>query len=153
MAHIKTAVISLITAMILSLVLTYASLLTIVQKTESDLERGLRSYVVQYSADIYSNIKNGTDYTPSITPLYLITGFINDGTFYCDGNFIYNVNSRGGYVYKVSIPQTQFTIANTLNVTGFCDLYIPIEFAGKKITDLKIPIGVKVSYNLINGKE
>ena len=150
MTHIKTAIIVLITVMLLSLVLTYASIMTIVQKTKSDLERGLRSYVSQYSAEIYLSIKNGTDYTPAISSSYLITGFINDGTFYCDENFIYNVNNKGGYVYMVSFPQTKFTVTNTLNVSGFCDIYIPIEFARKKVTDLKIPIVVKTSYNLIN---
>ena len=72
MSHIKTAVIVLITAMILSLVLSYASIMTIVQTTKSNTERVLNSFVIENATYIFSSIKNGNDFTSSISSSYFV---------------------------------------------------------------------------------
>ena len=72
MTHIKTAIIVLITAMILSLALTYASLLSIVSSTKSNTERVLDSFVLENSTYVYDSIKNGHDFTSSIDEYYYI---------------------------------------------------------------------------------
>ena len=51
---------------------------------------------------------------------------------------------------KLTSPQTAFTVNNTLNLTCTFDLLIPINFAGKQFSELRIPIKVKTSYNLKN---
>ena len=50
-------------------------------------------------------------------------------------------------------PQTFFTVSNTLNLTTTYDLLFPINFAGKRVMELRIPIKVKASYNLKRRKE
>jgi len=146
--HIKTAVIVLITAMILSLVLTYASIMTIVQTTKSNTERVLDSFVTQNSIYIFDSIKKGNDFTSEISAENFINGFSADCTLDNDGSYFYNIDGNGRYIYKLTIPQTTFTVNNTLNLTCTFDLLIPIDFAGKQVTQLKISITVKTSYNL-----
>ncbi len=151
MTHIKTTVIVLIIAMILSLVLTYASIMTVVQKTKDDTERVLQSYVTQNSMPIYNSLKNGNDYIPSVNVNYFMIKYKEyGGTFATDGDFLYNENINGGYVYKISNPTVSFSKANSLTLYANTNLYFPIEFAGKKISDLVIPIKVKTSFNLKN---
>ena len=150
MSHIKTAVIVLIMAMILSLVLTYASIMTIVQTTKSNTERVLNSFVTQNATYIYSSIKNGNDFTASIDSWYFIYKFYIDGTLDYDGLYFYNKDSKGDYNFRMTTPQTAFTAINTLNLTCTFDILIPIDFAEKRVTELIIPIQVKTSYNIKN---
>jgi len=150
LTHIKTAVIVLITAMILSLVLSYASIMTIVQTTKSNAERVLNSFVIENATYIYGSIKNGNDFTSSISSSYFVYRFYIDHTLDYDGNYFYNRDSEGSYSFKMTTPQTTFTVNNTLNLTCTFDLLIPIDFAGKRITEMRIPIKVKTSYNLKN---
>ena len=76
MSHIKTAVIVLVTAMILSLVLSYESIMTIVQTTKSNTERVLTSFVIENTTYIYSSIKNGNDFTAINVEVYFISAFL-----------------------------------------------------------------------------
>lgn len=150
MFYIKTAVIVLISAMAFSVVLTYASIMTIVQTTQSNTERVLESFVIENSTYIFSSIKNGNSFTSSINSNYFINRFYIDHTLDYEDNFFYNRDSKGSYVYRMTVPQTAFTVNNTLNLTCTFDLLIPINFAGKRITEMRIPIKVKTSYNLKN---
>lgn len=148
MTHIKTAVIVLITAMILSLVLTYTSIMTVVRQTKSNAERMLDSFVIQNSTVIFSSIKNGNDFTEYINSYDFINKFYLDSTFDNDGMFLYNKDDKGNLIFKLSNPDVAYTIKNSLNLTCTLNVYFPIEFAGKKLSDLIIPVEVKTSYNL-----
>lgn len=148
MNYVKTAVFVLITAMVLSLVLTYASLMTIVQTSKDNIERVLNGYVIENSTYIYNSIKNGNDFTVSLNADYFVSKYLLDGTLDYDGTYLYNGTSDGGYVYRLTVPITTFTVANTLNLTCSYSLHIPVDFAGKRVTELVIPVKVKTSFNL-----
>lgn len=148
MTHIKTAIIVLITAMILSLALTYASLLSIVSSTKSNTERVLDSFVLENSTYIYDSIKNGHDFTSSIDEYYYIYKISSELSLDYSIGMLYSRNEQGGYHFRMTNPQTRFTVSNTLNLTTTYDLLFPIHFAGKQVMELRIPIQVKVSYNL-----
>lgn len=150
MNYVKTAVIVLITAMVLSLVLTYASIMTVVQTSRDNTERVLNSFVIENSTYIYNSIKNGSDFTTSLNTDYFMSRYLLDGTLDYDGVYLYNKTSDGSYVYRLTVPQTIFTVANTLNLTCSYNLHIPVEFAGKRITEMVIPIRVKTTFNLKN---
>jgi hypothetical protein len=150
MSHIKTAVNVMITAMIISLIMTYASVMTIVQTTRSNTERVLNSFVIDNSTAIYDSIKNGNNYLSAINTNYFAYILYQDGTLEFDGTYMYNKNSEGEIVYKLTSPVTTFTINNTLNLTSNLEVLIPLEFAGKHFTEMRIPITVKRSYNLKN---
>jgi hypothetical protein len=148
MSHVKTAVIVLIVAMVFSVILTYASIMTIVQTTKSNTERVLNSFVIENSAYIYDSIKNGSNFTTAIDTNYFVYKFYLDGTLDYDEGYFYNRDSKGDTIFRMTTPQTTFTVNQTLNLTCTLDVLIPIDFAGKRVTELRIPIRVKTSYNL-----
>ena len=148
MTHIKTAVIVLIIAMILSLIFAYASIMTIVQNTKTNTERVLDSFVMENATFIYNSIKNGNDFTTSINANYYVSKTSSELSLDLIGGMLYNKNEQGDSIFIMTNPQTRFTVDNTLNLTTTYDLLIPINFAGKKVLDLRIPIKVKASYNL-----
>lgn len=150
MSYIKTAVIVLIVSMVFSLVLTYASIMTIVQTTKSNTERVLDSFVTQNAASIYGSIKTGNTYTTTIDSNLFISQFSADCTLDYDGSYFYNRDSEGSTIFKMTSPLITFTVNNTLNLTCVFDILIPIDFAGKQINELSIPVKVKTSYNLKN---
>ncbi|OGO91728.1 MAG: hypothetical protein A2Y17_13275 [Clostridiales bacterium GWF2_38_85] len=148
MNYVKTCVYILITVMVLSLVLTYASIMSVIQTSRSNTERVLQSYVTENSTYIYNSIINGNDATPSLNQDFFSTRYLTDGTLDYDGAYLYNRDNKGGYVYRLTMPITTFTVSGTLNLTCSYTLKIPIDFAGKMVTELSIPIKVKTSYNL-----
>ena len=150
MSHVKTAVIVLITSMILSLILTYASILTIAQTSESNTERVLNSFVIQNTTLIYNSIKNGNTYTVAIDANSFVTQFSSDCTLDYDGSYFYNRDSEGNTIFRITSPQTTFTVNNTLNLTCVFDILFPINFAGKQVSEIRIPMCVKTSYSLKN---
>lgn len=148
MTHFKTATIVLIIALLISLVFTYASMLTIVQNAKDNTERVLDSFVIEGATGIYSSIKNGNSYITSINSDYFVYRFFTDRTLDFDSTYLYNKNSKGETLFKLTIPQTTFTVNNTLNLTCTYDLFIPMHFAGKQVMELRIPIQIKTSYTL-----
>jgi len=150
MAYIKTAVIVLITSMILSLILTYASVMTIVQTSKSNTERVLNSFVIQNTTLIYNSIKNGNTFIAAIDANSFITQFSSDCTLDYKGGYFYNKDSKGSTIFRITSPQTTFTVNNTLNLTCVFDILFPINFAGKQVSEIRIPIKVKTSYSLKN---
>lgn len=148
MTHIKTAVIVLIIAMLLSLVFMYASIMSVVSSTKSNTERVLDSFVIENATYIYNSIKNGNDFTTSIDANYYIFKTSSELSLDISGGMLYNRDEQGGYNFRMTNPQTFFTVSNTLNLTTTYDLLFPINFAGKRVMELRIPIKVKASYNL-----
>lgn len=148
MNYVKTCVYVLITSMVFAVVLTYASTITIISNSKDNTERVLTGYVTENSKQIYQSIKNGHDYTPSLDADFFSSKYLLDGTLDYDGEHLYNYNSEGGYVYRLTLPQTSFAIENTLNLTCRYEIKIPIEFNGKEITELVIPIKVHKEYQL-----
>ena len=150
MSHVKTAVIVLIVAMIFSVVLTYASVMTIVQTSKSNTERVLNSFVIKNTTLIYNSIKNGNTFTAAIDANSFVTQFSSDCTLDYDGSYFYNRDSEGNTIFRITSPQATFTVNNTLNLTCVFDILLPINFAGKQVSEIRIPIKVKTSYSLKN---
>lgn len=148
MAHIKSAVMVLILSMVLSLVLSYASIMSAITQTKDSVERLLDSFVVKNSTQIYNSIKNGNDFTNYLSQYDFKNRFSLDNTLETDGNFFYNIDSDGNTVYKMSSPTVGYTIKNSLNLYCTYNIYFPIKFAGKHFTNLIIPIRVDTSFNL-----
>ena len=148
MTYIKTAVIVLITAALLSLVFLYSSLMSIISSTKSNTERVLDSFVIENATFIFDSIKNGHDFTPAIDENYYIYKFSSELSLDFSDGVLYSRDEQGGYNFRMTNPQTYFTVSNTLNLTTTYDLLFPIRFAGKQVMELRVPIQVKTSYNL-----
>lgn len=90
--------------------------MTIIQTSKANTERILHSFITENSTYIFSSIKNGNDFITAINAEYFTEKYLSDGTFDFDGTYLYNKNSEGGYVYKLSVPVVSFTVTNTLNL-------------------------------------
>lgn len=148
MTHIKTAVIVLIIAMLLSLVFMYANLMSVISSTKSNTERVLDSFVIENATYIYNSVKNGNDFTAGINENYYISKTSSELSLDFSGGMLYSKDEQGGYNFRMTNPQTRFTVGYTLNLTTTYDLLFPINFAGRRVMELRVPIRVKASYNL-----
>lgn len=148
MSHVKTAVIIMILAMILSVVLTYASIITIISTTKENTQRVLDSFVIQNSQLIYDSIRNGNDFTEHIDANAFLVAFDGELSLDLSGNMLYSEDVEGNVIFKMTDPLTAYQVDNTLKLQTSYDLLIPVRFAGKELFDLRIPVTVKASYNL-----
>lgn len=147
-SYVKTAVWILVLCMLLSLILSYASMMTVIQMTKDNTERVLDSYVTHNSILIYDSIKNGTDFTESLNNFYYKAALSDELSLDLVGNSLYNKDGQGGTIYQVINPSVTFELDNTLKLRAAYDILIPVEFAGKHITNLRIPQVVTSFYNL-----
>ena len=147
-SHVKTAVLVLVFCMILSAVLTYAGMMTVIQTSRDTTTRVLDSFVTHNSTLIYDSLKNGHDFTTNLdTDFYknLLSGeFSLD--FY--GNSIYALDEDGQIVYYMTNPNVTYDYTNTLKLKASYIVGIPVRFAGEIVTYLNVPITVHSYYNL-----
>ena len=148
MSYVKTAVGILILAMILSVVLTFASIMTIVSTTKENTQRVLDSFVMRNSQLIYDSIKSGNDFTENIDANIFLVAFDGELSLDLSGNMLYSKDMEGNVIFKMTNPLTANQVDNTLKLQTSYDLLIPVRFAGKKLFDLRIPVTVKASYTL-----
>ena len=146
-SYVQTAVIVFCLALVLSVVLLYAGIMSIIQNTRENARRALDDYVTEQSIQIYDNLKNGNNDMPTITEDF--TPYFTAGyTFDKRGDLIYIVGKDGKTVFWTTLPTVNYTADKTLNLTAKYDIFVPMTFAGRYITDLKIPIEVNTRYAL-----
>jgi hypothetical protein len=148
MYHVKTVVIILIMAMMLSAILTYASMMTIIQTAKDNTKLALDSYVTHNSIEIYDSLKNGSDFTEDLNKNIFKNEILSVFSLDISGNMVYSTGEQGEILYKMTIPNVDFEYENTLKLGAVYDVMIPITFAGKHLFDLKIPQKVTSYYNL-----
>ena len=144
-----TAIVVLVLVMIFSVVLTYASLMTIVSTTKEDTQRVLDGFVIENATQIYQSIKKGNnsttanEYNERFQALICVElGLDNSGTM------LYNEAIDKEIIYYYTNPLTTNLKDDILELKTDFELIIPISFAGQKLFDLRIPLEVKSLYVL-----
>jgi hypothetical protein len=148
MSHVQTAVIVLILAMILSVVLSYASMMAVLKTTRENTELALDSFVTQNSVYIYDSLKNGNDFTDILNKEIFLKQIISVYRLDISGNMIYSTDEDENLIYRMTVPNVDFEYENTLNLRVDYTVTIPVTFAGRHITDLTIQQKVTSRYNL-----
>lgn len=148
MSHIKTAVLVLIFSMVFSIVLTYASMMTIVQTSRDNTIRVLDSFIMHNSKEIYSSLKNGNDFTEDINKIFYKSSLSDEFSLDIYGNSIYCIDEQGKLIYMMSNLDLDYDYSNTLKLNASYTIEIPVKFAGKTIIYFKMPITVRSYYNL-----
>ena len=146
-SYVQTVVVVFCLALVLSVVILYAGIMSIIQNTRENTRRALDDYVTEQSIQIYDNLKNGNNNMPVIRDdftQYFTAGYIFDKR----GDLLYSVGKDGETVFWTTLPTVNYTADKTLNLTAKYELYVPMNFAGKHVTDLKIPIEVNTRYAL-----
>ena len=147
-SYVKTAVWTLILCMILSLILTYASLMTLIQTAESNTQRVLDGFVTENSKLIYDSLKNGSDFTENLNKNFYISAISAELAMDISGNVLYYKDEDGHVLYRISNPNVAYEWENTLMLRATYDILLPVTFAGKTVTTLRIPQKVVSYYNL-----
>ena len=136
MTHTKTAAVIIIIAMLFSLVLTYASAMTTISRAREDTQRVLDSFCIEKAEEIYNSIKNGHN--------YMISGTYTD-------EFMGKIATELGLeraVFQYTNPLTANLHGDTLSLTTGFEVVMPLNFAGKSLLSLRVPMQVQSLYVL-----
>ena len=146
-SHIKTAVLVLIFAMIISVIMVFWNAMTIVNVSKANTTRVLDSYVTKNSIEIFGSLKNGNDFSENLNK-YIYKSLLSD-EFSLDiyGNSMYSYGEDGKLIYYMTNPNVSYSYQNTLKLKASYTIAIPMRFAGKTVTYLRIPITVQSYYN------
>lgn len=142
MSYIQTCVGVLVLALFLWTVLTYASIMTIVQRSQEDNQRVLDSFVTQKSIEIYDSIKRGSnrletgdftaDYVPQLLTETALAKF--DST-------VYHIGESGNILCQYQ----DFSVVqdgDTLKLKLVYELTYPVVLLGQETATIRIPLRV-----------
>lgn len=146
--YVTPCVITIVIAMILSLVLFYAQCMTIIQSTRSDTERVLESFIMKNSIEIYNSIKQGHDFTEAFDENYYISQTSSELSLDYSKTRLYNYDTNGNIVYSMTVPRVTYKVDKALKLKANYKLMIPVIFFGTHIFDLEIPLMVTRSLTL-----
>lgn len=135
-------------AMILSMVIFYANVMTVIQVTKDNTERVLDSFVIRNSKEIYASIKQGNDFTESFDESLYISDISNELSLGTLNNMFYSKGENGEATYMMTIPEISFSVENELKLKAEYNIIIPIYFAGRSFSNMTIPITVNSHYTL-----
>lgn len=148
LSYIETTVWVLVLCMLLTIILTYAQVMLLVQTAEDNTQRVLDSYVTQNSQIIYNSLKNGHDATASLNQKMFISALSDELCLEYDGKVLHYITLDGEELYRTTNPKVSFEVGGRLKLQATYNIIFPISFAGNKIVDLLIPQKVVAYYNL-----
>ena len=147
-SYFTPCVVILILAMILSVVLFYATTKSTIETTRDNTRRVLDSYVMKNSIEIYNNIKQGNDFTEDIENSFYLSAVSSELSLDSSTGYLYTVDANGDIVYRMTNPNVTYKVDNTLQLKASYDLQIPVWFAGKIIYWFTVPVTVGSSLTL-----
>ncbi len=145
--YIFPCVMIVVVCMILSVVIFFASAVSMVRITEQNTKIVLDSYVMQNSIQIYNSIKQGNDYTQALDREAYVNALCDFCTLEKSGSYLYAYNDDGSLKYLITPPVITFRKENTLKIRLAYTLYVPIWFDGKIVRYAIIPVTVDSSFN------
>lgn len=148
LSHVQTAVLVMVFGMIMSAVIIYTSILTVVQASRDQTQRVLDDYVMTNSIEIYNSIKNGDDFSDQLNKNFYKSRVFSAFSLDILNDALYSIDENGKVQYVISNPHVEYDVQNTLKLIAGYDLSIPIYFAGNHLFDLKMPIEVRTYYVL-----
>lgn len=146
--YFTPCVIVLVIAMILSVVLFYASTMTIVQTTRENTEMVLDSFVMKNSIEIYDSIKQGHDFTEKFDNNFYFSEYSRRFSLDISDNSMYNIGEDGETVYIITNPRVSYQVTNSLKLKVDYTVKVPVSFAGEVLYWMEIPMTVTSSLTL-----
>ncbi len=147
-SYFQPVVVILILAMILSVVLFYATTKSTIETTRDNTKRVLDSYVMKNSIEIYNSIKQGNDFTEAIEKSFYISSVSEELSPDYGTGYLYTVDANGDIVYRMTNPDVTYKVDNTLQLKASYDLQMPVWFAGQIIYWFTVPVTVSSSLTL-----
>ena len=147
-SYFTPCVVVLVIAMILSVVLFYATTKSTIETTRDNTRRVLDSYVMKNSIEIYNNIKQGNDFTEDIENSFYLSAVSSELSLDSSTGYLYSVDANGDIVYRMTNPNVTYKVDNTLQLKASYDLQMPVWFAGEIIYWFTVPVTVGSSLTL-----
>ncbi len=138
----------IIIAMVLSVVLFYATTKSTIETTRDNTKRVLDSYVMKNSIDIYNSIKQGNDFSEEIENNFYVSSVFSELSLDYGTGCLYCIDSNGETVYRMTTPQVSYRVDNTLKLEARYNLEMPVWFAGQIIYWFTVPVTVSSSLTL-----
>ncbi|MDD4474275.1 MAG: hypothetical protein PHV95_00590 [Eubacteriales bacterium] len=135
-----------VVCMILSVLIFFASGVSLVRITEKNSKIVLDSYVMQNSIQIYNSIKQGNDYTETLDRNDYIVALCDFCSLVKIGSYLYAYNDDGSLKYRMTLPVITFREENTLKIQLSYTLYVPIWFDGRIARYAVISVTVQSSF-------
>ena len=145
--YVSTCVMIVIICMLLSVFVTFAVAVNTVKTVKRNSRVVLDSFVMQNSIEIYNSIKQGNNKTDGIDAAEYREALTEFCTLEKLGYCYYNYDSDGDLNYYITTPYVGFTVDKKLQIFTSYTIYVPIRFAGIRVSTVRIPITVESKYN------
>jgi len=150
MSYVFVAVMILVIAMIFSVVLEYASVMTITSNAKKNMQLELDSFCTKKVIEIYETLKAGEDissreYTAEYNDIVFdkLSLQANGANSWC------NPNDDNNVTYIFENPMTVTTKDNTLTLQFEFVYVVPLTFSGKEVTSIEIPMTITSSHKFL----
>jgi len=148
-SSVKTAVLVLAVAMIFSAVFTYVSLMITVTKTREDTQRVMDSFIIENAEMIFNSVKNGNHSTLSNTYTTRFRELVRTELGLTQsGTNLYSEGANSNVMFRYNNPITTTIRNGVLELQTSYEIVIPVTFAGKTVTNVRVPITVRSLYVL-----
>lgn len=140
--YVLVCVIVLIISMLFSVIVTYASAITLIRVQKENAEIVFDSFVSNNSIVIYNNIKRGKNAMHGIDTASYRTMLTEFCTLdYSDG-MLYSIDANGEDKYSLTVPEIEYIENEKLELTLSYTMFVPIKFAGVKVVTAVVPITI-----------
>ena len=146
--YITACVITIAIIMILNMVFFYAQGMTIVQTTRDNVELVLESFIIENAVQIYDSIKQGHDLTESFDGNLLASQISSRFSLDFTANTLYSRDKNGRILYAMTAPEVTYKVDKALKLKASYTIAIPVQFAGKRLFFMRIPLTVTRSLTL-----
>lgn len=146
--YITACVITIAIAMILSSVFFYAECIAIIQNTRDMTEEVLESFIIENAVLIYDSIKQGHDLTEQLSKNVLGSEISSRFSLDFTANTFYSRDKNGRILYAMTAPEVTYKVDKALKLKASYMIAIPVQFAGKRLFFMRIPITVTRSLTL-----
>ena len=147
--HLKSVIVTIATAMILTLMLQYANVMTVMRMTERNTQRVMNDYITTNEIKIYNSMKKSRDFTDSTHPDIIIDAFSEECSYNENSGSFYRTNEDGDIIFEISGMNTTLTAThNELNVETTYTISFPLNFIDKHIS-IDVPMNITSTHQLI----
>lgn len=148
--YVPICVFVLVILMCFSVILVYASSITVVRLQKTNTETVFDSFVAKNSILIYSNIKQGKNATNNLNTAPFYTMLKDFCTLDEEGGMYYAYDDDGTEKFRMTKPQMDFIEEDTLELYVTFTMFVPIRFAGHTVTTAEVPVKVTSALNSKN---
>lgn len=140
--YVFVCVFILVLVTVFSVIFTYASVITNVKVQKANTQIVFDSFVANNSIIIFNNIKQGKNATAGIDTAPFYTSLKSFCTLDEYDGELYSMDTDGTEKFSMTIPTTGFIEDEKLELYASFTMYVPIRFAGQKVTTATVPVKI-----------